>query len=319
MITADQVRLLVLAAIRHDEASIDWHVLARIAQLADGLDILYRGIIPEDSQDARKSLAVLRGGLDDLTSAQERVERELDVAQRNGARLTTVIDHDYPANLRLVPNLPPFLFYRGHLQPDDAYSIAVVGTRQASLDGLRRAARMARELSGNGVHIYSGLARGIDSAAHTATLDSGGRTLAVIGTGISKCYPAENKKLADRIAENGAVLSQFWPSASPAKWTFPRRNITMSGLSQATCVIEAGSTSGAKLQARFAYEHGKQVFLLRSLTEAQPWAAKMLAERRAIAVEDSTTVINRLAQPERIAAAAAGRRQLALDLFAEHV
>lgn len=323
-VTPAQSGLLTLAAIRYEDASPDWNVLARTVQLADGLELLHRGIVPEDSRDARATQHLLRlvfGKLAErekiLAAARERVEREVALAGRLGAKLTTVLDGDYPANLRLVPNLPPFLFYRGTLEPGDTYSIAVVGTRQASEIGLARADRMARELSERGVRIYSGLARGIDTAAHMAALKADGRTLAVVGTGLSKCYPPENRALMERIAENGAVLSQFWPSASAAKWTFPRRNITMSGLSQATCVIEAGSTSGAKLQARYAYEHGKRVFLLRSLTEAQPWAAKMLADGRALQVESTDQIVERMADPRRIEEATASRQQLALDLFTE--
>lgn len=317
-----QYRLLTLAAIRFEEASPDWPVLARTAQLADGLDMLYRGVVPEDSRDARRTQTLLQRAFTEasdtvLAGARERVDRELEVAARVKAKLTTVLDDDYPVNLRLVPNLSPFLFYRGSLEARDAYSIAVVGTRQASEIGRARAARMARELCERGVRIYSGLAKGIDTAAHTATLDAGGRTLAVIGTGISKCYPAENRTLMERIADNGAVISQFWPSASGATWTFPRRNITMSGLSQATCVIEAGHTSGAKLQARYAYEHGKRVFLIRSLVQDQPWAAKMLADGKATEVEDSKAITRHLADPDRIAAVAESRQQLAIDLFAE--
>jgi DNA processing protein len=312
-----QIDLLTLCALRHGESSPDWSVIARAAQLAGGVDLLKRGIIHEDSRAARTAQAIIRAGLGESDTARTRVERELEHAERVGARLTTVLDDDYPANLRLVPNLPPFLFYRGSLHADDAYSIAVVGTRQAGEEGLRRAARMARELQNRGVRIYSGLARGVDTAAHTATLDSGGRTLAVIGTGITKCYPPENRTLTERIVETGAVISQFWPSSPPAKWTFPRRNIVMSGLSQATCVIEASSTSGAKLQARCAFEHGKQVFLLRSLVAAQPWAAKMLAERKAIEVDDVDAIVSRMARTSRVAAAAAGRQQLALDLFSQ--
>lgn len=315
MTTGLQHKLLTLCALRHGEAAPDWHVLARTAQLAGGVEALYRGDVPEDSRDARRTLSVLRGGLDDLDAARARVDRELELAERHGARLTTVLDDDYPANLRLVPNLPPFLFYRGALEPDDSYSIAVVGTRQATEDGRRRAARMAWELAAHGVRVYSGLARGVDTAAHTAVLDSGGRTLAVVGTGITTCYPPENRALADRIAESGAVLSQFWPSSPPAKWTFPSRNITMSGLSQATCVVEASSTSGAKMQAGAAYAHGKQVFLLRSLVAHQPWAATMLAERKAIEVDDVEIILRRMAQPNQVAAVVADNKQLALELF----
>ena len=131
-----------------------------------------------------------------------------------GAHLVTVLDDKYPANLRLIHNLPPFLFVRGTLQRDDARSVAVVGTREASPDGLRRAAKMARGLAGDGVTVVSGLAKGIDSAAHEATLECDGRTIAVVGTGILRTYPAENAELAERILERGAVVSQFWPRAS---------------------------------------------------------------------------------------------------------
>jgi DNA processing protein len=318
MVSKDQFRLLQLCAIRSGETSPDWHVLARTAQQPGGLDLLYSGRITEDSKDARKALPVLQECLNDsgcLDAARERVEREIEAADRCGARVTTVLDHDYPPNLRLVPNLSPFLFYRGTLEPRDIYSVAVVGTRTASDDGLKRAGRMARLLSEAGVRVYSGLARGVDTAAHLAVLEAGHRTLAVVGTGITKCYPPENRALAERIVESGAVISQFWPGSSAAKWTFPRRNVTMSGLSQATCVIEASSTSGAKLQARVAFEHGKQVFLIKSLVAAQPWAAKMLEQGRANEVEDVNTILSRMAQPNRVAAAAQGREQLAIDLF----
>jgi DNA processing protein len=162
--------------------------------------------------------------------------------------------------------------------------------------------------------VVSGLAAGIDTAAHTATLDSGGRTISVIGTGITRTYPAKNSALAQRIVENGGTLvSQFWPSTSPAKWTFPRRNVVMSGIAQGTVVIEASSTSGAKMQARLAIEHGKLVFLVSALVTDQPWAQKYVAERGAIEVADVADVIQRLAEPARIRDVTV-QRQLTLDL-----
>ena len=111
---------------------------------------------------------------------------------------------------------------------------------------------MARKLSKRGVTVLSGLARGIDAAAHAAALDAGGRTIAVLGSGLFKVYPPENRDLAERISDWGAVVSQFWPYAAPAKYNFPIRNIVTSGLGQGTVVIEASATSGAKMQARLA-------------------------------------------------------------------
>jgi DNA processing protein len=172
---------------------------------------------------------------------------------------------------------------------------------------------MAHLLVDHGVTVVSGLARGIDTAAHTAALSAGGRTIAVIGTGINRCYPAENKDLVEDIVRRGAVVSQFWPDAPPATYTFPRRNVTMSGIAQGTVVIEASSTSGAKMQARIALEHGKKVFLIRSLTEQQEWARTYIEKRGAIAVDDVTDVVAALAPPERIHAADRRREQLVMD------
>ncbi|HZS21655.1 MAG TPA: DNA-processing protein DprA, partial [Pseudonocardiaceae bacterium] len=182
-----------------------------------------------------------------------------------------------------------------------------------SADGISRAGQIARLLAGEDVTVVSGLARGIDTAAHTAALEAGGRTIAVIGTGINRYYPAENRALADQITKQGAVVSQFWPDSPPTTYTFPRRNITMSGIAQGTVVIEASSTSGAKMQARLALEHGKKVFLIRSLTEHQQWARTYVEKRGAVQVDDVTEVVAALASPERIHAADQRREQLVMD------
>lgn len=314
-VTDRQRRLLELCAIRVDRESVDWSLIARQAQLADGLDALWRGMVVEKSAAARRSAPVLRRGLRDQAGLAERVSAELDAAERAGARLVTVLDQDYPANLRLIPNLPPFLFFRGELLEADARSVAVVGTRGASEDGVRRAGRMSRLLAEHGVTVISGLARGIDTVAHRAALDAGGRTIAVLGTGITKCYPSQNRDLAEEIAcGGGALVSQFWPTRPPGKDTFPRRNVVTSGLSQGTVVIEAGSTSGAKMQARLALEHGKKVFLLRSLATSQQWARDYIGRRGAIEVADVDEVIRHLAPAERIRQATEQQQQLSLAL-----
>ncbi|PRH80742.1 DNA processing protein DprA [Streptomyces solincola] len=314
-ITAEQHDLLTLCALRAGDASLDWSLLARSAHSPESLAALMDGQILEDSRAATKNRPLLQqalaAGLDD---ARARIDDEIAAADKAGARLVTVLDADYPANLRVIGNLPPFLFYRGELDPRDARSIAVVGTRQASKDGLRRAARMARELVDHDVVIASGLAKGIDAAAHEATLNADGRTFAVMGTGIAApIYPAENRPLAKTIlASGGALLSQFWPTSPPAKYTFPRRNIVTSGATLGSVVIEASNTSGAKMQARLAAEHGKLVFLIRSLADTQPWAKKMLDEDRAILVTASGDITDRLGRAADIQAAGRQRQQLAL-------
>ena len=312
-ITEQQRRLLELCAIRIDRESVDWTLIARQAQDPSGLDDLYDAIITEKSAAADKSRPVLREGLRDLSAPAARVTAELEAAAAAGAQLVTVLDRDYPANLRLIPNLPPFLFYRGELIEDDARSVAVVGTRHASDAGIRRGASMSRLLAEQGVTVVSGLAKGIDTVAHRAALEAAGRTVAVLGTGITRCYPSENNDLAEEITANGALVSQFWPTNPPSRYTFPRRNVVTSGISQGTVVIEATGTSGAKMQARLALEHGKKVFLIHSLVTKQPWARDYVDKRGAIEVESVDEVSAQLAAPERVRQATDQQQQLALS------
>jgi DNA processing protein len=315
MVTEPQRRLLEICAIRIDGESPDWNVIARQALDPAGLDDLSQGLIAEKSVAAKRSLLLLRRGLRDTGAAATRVKTELDRADAAGARLVTVLDQEYPSNLRLIPNLPPFLFYVGELRDADARSIAVVGTRNATADGVRRAGRMSRMLAEKGITVVSGLARGIDTEAHRAALAAGARTIAVMGTGITRRYPAENTDLATEITGNGALVSQFWPTSPPGRYTFPRRNVVTSGISQGTVVIEASSTSGAKMQARLALEHGKKVFLVQSLVTAQPWAQDYVANRGAIEVADVDEVASHVAEPDRVRTAAQQHQQLTLSFL----
>jgi DNA processing protein len=307
----DRVDLLAMCRV----PGISWHFIAREAQRPDGLDRLRSGSPLEHGPDAAKSLAALDAARSDLGKRQRVVEEMLADAEAEGIRVTTVLDEDYPINLRTVYNLPPFLFYRGSLHPDDAFSVAVVGTRMPSAEGIRRTERMARLLAGAGVTVLSGLARGIDTAAHCACVDAGGRTIAVLGSGIRYVYPPENAELAERIAESGAVVSQFWPDSHPTSYTFPRRNVVTSGMSQGTVVIEASATSGAKMQARLAIEHGKQVFLLHSLVTEREWARKYLNRPRVHEVYDVADILRLLRSPDEQRTRAAERVQLPLALF----
>jgi DNA processing protein len=247
-----------------------------------------------DSQDDRASEADLL----------DRAAANIDRWRENGLQVLTVLHPDYPENLRAVHDRPPLIFVAGKLTPADARSIAVVGARRATTRGLTRARAIAEHLSDRGYTVASGLAAGIDTAAHTATLAHGGRTVAVIGTGLRRCYPPENAALQRRIADEFAVISQFWPDSPPTKRTFPMRNATMSGLTLATVVVEASQTSGSRMQARLALEHGRPVFLLDTLLD-QEWA-KDYARRPGTQVvgspEEITEAVERLTSSDALVA-----------------
>ena len=188
------------------------------------------------------------------------VEHELELARKAGVNVVTCSDEDYPESLACLPDRPPVLFIAGKLQPRDNSAIAVVGTRRATAYGRSVAAKFSEYFAQRGLTVVSGLARGIDTDAHEAALAAGGRTIAVLGGGINRLYPPENKKLAKRIIENGAVISEFPMEYEPTRETFPRRNRVVSGLSIATLVVEADLKSGALITARIAAEQGKDVF-----------------------------------------------------------
>ncbi len=226
--------------------------------------------------------------------------REVGEWLERGLDVRTVLDPTYPRNLHDVFDRPPLIFIAGEwIEERDARSVAVVGSRRASDEGLRRAARLSRELVEAGFTVVSGLAQGIDSAAHIGALKAGGRTVAVMGTGLDHRYPKRNAELADHIVnDGGALLTQFFPHQGPRPWTFPMRNAVMSGLALATVVVEAGHTSGARMQARLALYHGRAVFLLHSLVERHDWAREYVEEgaygTRAIPISTTAEIVQRL-------------------------
>jgi DNA processing protein len=207
----------------------------------------------------------------------------------DGISLVSVLDPEYPVNLHAVHDRPALLFVRGELSVADERSVSIVGSREASPEGVAHARRLATELTEAGYVVASGLAAGIDAAAHTATLDAGGRTLAVIGTGVDRVYPAAHAWLQRTIAERGAVISCFWPDQSPSRQSFPVRNRVMSGLTRVTVIIEASSRSGTRIQARHALAHGRPVCLATKLL-TQGWARE-LAERPNVYVSDAADEI----------------------------
>lgn len=201
---------------------------------------------------SRKSLLAVRDTVD------------LDLVLQRVQDLNVTLYHwqqtEYPVRLRDVIDSPPLLYSRGEIVEDDQWAVALVGTRNPTRYGRDVARELASELARNGVTIVSGLARGIDTVAHQAALDVGGRTLAVMGCGVDVIYPPENRKLASAIVEQGGVISDYPLGTKPDARNFPPRNRIISGLSLATVVIEAGARSGALITADFAAEHGRDVF-----------------------------------------------------------
>ncbi|MBI4322253.1 MAG: DNA-protecting protein DprA [Chloroflexi bacterium] len=210
---------------------------------------------------------LLRAGLDTKSAealiAKRReidLDRQIQAVERQGIDVITWEDDRYPRRLLHIYAPPPVLYVRGSIEPGDEWAIAVVGTRRATIYGRQVAERLAGELAANGVTVVSGLARGIDSCAHKAALEAGGRTIAVLGSGVDVIYPAENAKLASAVLENGAMLSEYPLGTGPDAVNFPARNRIISGLSLGTLVVEAGVTSGALITADFALEQGRDVF-----------------------------------------------------------
>ncbi len=189
-----------------------------------------------------------------------RAEALLARAESLGLSVTTPDDDDYPKRLRNLPDPPPALWRRGDWRDDDAVAVAVVGSRRPSPYGRLMAEQFGRELSRVGATVVSGLARGIDGIAHRAALDAGGRTIAVLGCGIDRCYPEEHRSLQEAIGRQGAVLTEFPLGAPPLSHHFPRRNRLISGLSLGVVVVEAGERSGSLITARLALEQGREVF-----------------------------------------------------------
>lgn len=199
---------------------------------------------------------------DNILSVRSKLnpDNELLKVERAGARLLTREDNEYPLLLRRLDDAPIVLYIRGSIAPADERSLAVVGTRRATTYGKDVAYQFSKQLAAHGVTIVSGLAHGIDAAAHQAAIDTGGRTIAVFGCGIDRTYPSDHRKLADMITERGALISEFPIGARPEARHFPRRNRLISGISLGVLIVEAPLKSGALITADHAAEQGREVF-----------------------------------------------------------
>jgi DNA processing protein len=213
----------------------------------------------------RAALAILRFFHSaSLSSAEQEARSQIERARENGVRILTCWDQEYPSNLRRISDPPVLLFVRGEFEKVDDFSVAVVGTRKASPYGIHMAEEFATGLARCGLPVVSGLARGIDTVAHTSALAAGGRTLAVIGSGIDIDYPPENRTLARRVSQNGALLSEYEMGTKPSAANFPRRNRIISGITLASLIIETPIDGGAMITASCARDEKRQLFAVPS-------------------------------------------------------
>jgi len=199
--------------------------------------------------------------IENLVQVRREVNLDLvyDQIQQQGIEVLTWVDEAYPRRLKEIDSAPPVLYSKGSLCPNDQWAVAVVGTRRITAYGRQVTFDLVSHLARNGVTIVSGLARGVDTIAHQAAVQAGGRTIAVLGSGVDRIYPPENRNLAEKIAHQGAVISDYSPGTAPDAVNFPPRNRIISGLSLAIIVVEAGRNSGALITADYALNQGREV------------------------------------------------------------
>lgn len=220
------------------------------------------GILQASSSEWESTEGIRAPTLRRLLESREgfRGESLLPRLDKQRMRLISFADSEYPENLKGIPDPPPVLFLQGELRAEDARALAVVGSRRASAYGIAVCERLVRELAAEGYAIVSGLARGIDAAAHWACLERGGRAIAVVGTGLDVPYPKVNTPLFQRIPSQGVLVSEFLPGTQARPENFPRRNRIISGLALGVLVVEASERSGTLITVRMALEQGREVF-----------------------------------------------------------
>lgn len=288
------------------EALLPWFLLKSVPGIGNHL---FKRLIdhfgsPERAlQAAEQDLQVIEGMNRPLVRRmkthriQPSVRQDMALAAQKGVRIVTMNDPDYPALLLQIPDPPPFLYARGTLE-SQCKTVAVVGSRIATRYGLSMAARLSAELAACGVTVVSGMARGIDTAAHEGALQSGGRTVAVLGSGLEEVYPAENRKLFQSIVRNGAVLSEFPMLTKPEPHNFPIRNRIISGMSYGTVIVEASKKSGSLITARLAAEQNREVFAVPgSVQSFKSIGTHTLIKQGAKLVENAQDVLEEIAGP----------------------
>ena len=221
--------------------------------------------------------------------------KELSLIKKHKVDIITIVDKSYPQNLKEIYDPPCVLYVLGGFSSEDGQAIGIVGSRRASYYGLSVAEKLAAGLSSLGITIVSGMARGIDSSAHRGALKAGGRTIAVLGSGLTRIYPPENKPLFSQIQDNGAVISEFPLETEPFAKNFPRRNRIISGLSLGVVVVEAARNSGAMITADCALEQGRDVFAVPGKVDSNTsWGTNKLIKQGAKLVEDAQDILEEL-------------------------
>ena len=254
---------------------------------------------PENVLDAKESQILRVNGIGEKTASiiaswrdTVSIDEELEKVARAKAHLVTFMDDDYPANLVEIYDAPLILYVKGTLEGQDKYSVAIVGSRRASNYGRETASKLAGQLSRSWFTVVSGLAHGIDMAAHRGALQAGGRTLAVIGSGLNNPYPPEAAEMFDEIAEQGAVISEFPMDARPDKINFPIRNRVISGLSLGVVIVEAPARSGALITADHALSQNRLVFAVPGRIDAPTFKGNhSLLKQGAKLVESAQDII----------------------------
>ena len=232
-------------------------------------------------------------------------ERECLAVRRSGVRVVTLLDRDYPKPLLEIPDPPPFLYLKGNLGTVEP-AVAVVGSRRASSYGILTTTRLAGELARHGVTVVSGMARGVDAAAHRAALETGGNTIGVLGCGIDLVYPTENRALFREMVEKGALVSEFTLGTQPLAENFPRRNRLISGLSRGVLVVEAAEGSGSLITAQMALDQGRDVYAVPgNINFSSSRGTNRLIKQGAKLVEGVTDILEELPQRRQMVGGAA--------------
>lgn len=226
-------------------------------------------------------------------------DRELEALRQSGFRVLCSADQNYPANLKKIADPPPILYYWGSFEYGDDVAVAIVGTRNPTPLGAYHARELSAQLSRQGLTVVSGMARGIDSEAHLGALQTGGRTIAVLGCGLDIVYPPENEELMRRIAVCGAIVTEYPLGTSPLAGNFPARNRIISGLSLGVAVVEATNDSGSLITADFAAQQGREVFAVPGNVgnEGSKGPHKLIREGAKL-VEDYRDILSELAIPQ---------------------
>ena len=252
-----------------------------------------------------------------LSHSSEIFYTEIEKLKEVGAKFTTLFDEEYPQQLKNIFLPPLILYYYGEFKKEDKNSVAIVGTRRPTNYGKNIAVKISAELTQQGLTIVSGMARGIDSLAHRSCLKNGGRTIAVIGSGLDVIYPPENKDLFEQIIKNGMVISEYFLGTKPDAQNFPRRNRIISGLTLGTIIIETAINGGAMHTAAYALDQGREIFAVPgniTSPHSEGWNA-LIKRGEAKLIQNSKDILDELPLPAKKESAVSKRPEIQMTIF----